>query len=144
MRYIFKVSGVPPVSLNKIYAGIHWSDRKKYKDDWREAMCGWHFHKDQKGNLNASNPVRFTEPVHIAYLFRQKKPMDSSNLAFMVKLIEDSLSIDQVIQDDTPKYVLSTWMVPIFAHDNSVTVVISTQDETPLTYAELLLTEPDE
>lgn len=138
MKYVFKVNGVPQVSLNALYKGIHWSERKKYKDEWREAFCGWHFWKNERGQLDARTPVRFTTPVHIVYVFKQKYPMDSSNLAFMVKLIEDSLATDKVIEEDSIKCVLSTWMIPVRSDENSVTVTMYTEDEPTPRYSELL------
>lgn len=119
MQYVIRVNDIPQVSLNQIYKGIHWNERKRYKDQWREAFTGWH---DEK----------FTTPVHITYVFEQKYVMDSSNLAFMVKLIEDALVQDQVIQDDSPAHVLSSHMIPLKAKRNAVTVFIT--DEEPLSY----------
>lgn len=119
------------VSLNVIYKGIHWKDRKTYKDNWRQAFRDWEEH------------VYFENPVHISYVFLMKYPMDSSNLAFMVKLIEDALTFDKdepylryCIKDDSPKYVLSTTMIPVKSKENSVIVHI-TDEERP-SYAELL------
>lgn len=119
MQYVVRVNDIPQVSLNQIYKGIHWDARRRYKDEWRAAFTGWHTQK-------------FTTPVHITYVFEQKYVMDSSNLAFMVKLIEDSLVEDQVIQNDDPNFVLSTHMIPVKSKRNSVTVFIT--DEEPLSY----------
>ena len=143
MKYIFSVSGIVPISLNKIYAGVHWDQRSKWKNEWRAAFTGWHFWQRPDGTYNAERPVRFESPVEITYLFRMKKPMDSTNLAFMCKLIEDSLSQDQVIEDDTPKYVRSSKFIPVQGKENSVTVIVQTLDEPPMTYEEILALEPE-
>lgn len=141
MQYQFRVTDIPMVSFNKVYQGIHWSQRKGYKDVWREAFRGWHFLEKSPGVLDSQKPVRFEGPVYISYLFEQKYPMDSSNLAFMVKLIEDSLVEDQVIVGDDFKWVLSTTMIPVKAKVDAVTVFIT--DEKYPTYSELLALVPN-
>lgn len=137
MKYKFRVNGIPQVSLNKVYKGIHWSERKGIKDEWRGAFCGWHFHEKKDGTLDATRPIAFEFPVHIGYIFEQKYPMDSSNLGFMVKLIEDSLVTDQVIQGDELKFVLSTRMIPIKGKNDAVTVFLTDENDLPA-YDELL------
>ena len=58
----------------------------------------------------ASKPKKYTGlfPVVIYYHFRLKGPLlDSTNLAYMVKLVEDGLVHNEVIPDDSQKYVKS-------------------------------------
>lgn len=113
--YSFIVSDLKPVSLNEIYKGIHWSKRKEYRDLWHTAFR--HIHKGKS----------FTEPVWIYYAFGMKNPMDSTNLAFMEKLIEDALVQDGVIMKDDPRFVRFTGAIPIQASENCVLVHIRTR-----------------
>ena len=63
--------------------------------------------------------------------------MDSTNLAFMAKLIEDSLVEDGVLLDDSSKFVLATQLIPI--QDNKENwVFVHINDEDSLTYSGLL------
>lgn len=114
-EYSFIVGDIRPVSLNEIYKGIHWSKRKEYKEEWRAAFMGIH------------NGAKFDKPVWVYYAFGMKNPMDSSNLAFMEKLIEDSLVKDGVMADDTPKFVRCTIGLPLRASENSVLVHLRTK-----------------
>lgn len=73
----------------------------------------------------------------MSYVFALKKPMDSTNLAFMAKLIEDSLVEDGVLLDDSSKFVLATQLIPI--QDNKENwVFVHINDEDSLTYSGLL------
>lgn len=85
------------ISLNKIYAGVHWTVRSRHKDAFRGAVM-------------ASKPKKYTGlfPVIIYYHFRlQGKLLDSTNLSYMAKLVEDGLVHNGVIPDDSQKYVKS-------------------------------------
>lgn len=126
MIYAFKSRNIVPVSLNQLYKGIHWADRVKYKDQWRAEFSYGH---DKK--------YHFEKPVHVAYVFGMKKPMDCSNLAFMIKLIEDSLTQAKVIQDDTPKYVHAITSISFYHPENLVLVYITDEGALP-TYTELI------
>lgn len=83
------------VSLNKIYAGIHFRTRSKHKEMYYLAT------------LSAKpKPYTGTFPVHMHYHFRlHGKPLDISNHAYMQKMVEDSLVHLGVLPDDTPQYV---------------------------------------
>lgn len=84
------------ISTNKIYAGIHWGQRKSIKDriyDTAERFC---------------RPIQAIEsyPVEISYRFIfGTRPLDTLNTAYMAKMFEDSLRALGVIKDDTPRYV---------------------------------------
>jgi len=74
------------ISLNKWYAGEHWSFRKKIKDLYK--LCF-------KGN--------FREPCEVEYDFEfRSHPLDCTNCVAMVKMIEDCL-----FQSDGPNIVKS-------------------------------------
>jgi hypothetical protein len=82
-------------SLNKIYAGMHYSKRKRNADEAHlivKMAC--------KGIKSVSNPVSLTfTPYHNSRLY------DCSNYAYTCKLIEDGLVQAGVLVDDTNKYV---------------------------------------
>lgn len=84
------------VSLNRIYAGIHFRERSAHKDAYRLAvMCA-------KGLKSYEGPF----PVHVHYHFRLAGPkLDISNHAYMVKLLEDGLVANGVLPDDDQRYV---------------------------------------
>ena len=84
------IYNLPKHSLNKIYAGVHWIERKKDKDTYSIII------KNQfKEVLSKENEYR------VAYEFNFKnKPLDISNCVYMLKLIEDIL-----FEDDTYKIV---------------------------------------
>lgn len=83
------------VSLNKIYAGVHFRVRSKHKEAYREAV--W-----------ASQPPKWegSYPVACHYHFRLSgSRLDVSNHAYMVKMVEDGLVANEVLPDDDQKYV---------------------------------------
>lgn len=90
-----KISLNGRVSLNQIYSGIHFSKRNNLKNLWLASV--------QK----IVKKERVTKyPVKIRMVFYQGgKLYDSSNCAFMGKMIEDALVKTKVLKDDTPKYV---------------------------------------
>lgn len=82
------------VSSNTIYAGKHWTFRKKLKDDYL-------FLTNKFKELQPYN-----EKINIDFKFYFKsRALDSSNCSFMVKMIEDCLTHYKVIKDDTIKYI---------------------------------------
>lgn len=76
---IITLKDLPKISLNQWYSGNHWSKRKEIKDLYRLII------KNQfKSILSKDNYYQ------VYYDFRFKnKPLDASNCAAMVKLIED-------------------------------------------------------
>ena len=89
-----KVPYIGP-SLNSIYAGIHWSKRKKHADAAHMAVkvsC--------KGINCFSKPVLLDfQPLH------RGRGYDVSNYAYTVKLLEDGLVQCGILEDDTNKFV---------------------------------------
>ena len=82
------------ISTNSIYSGTHWTKRSQQKQLYRHSLC---YIKPEKV---------FSYPVTIDYLFTFKsRPLDTTNCAYMAKLIEDSLVHNKVLDDDSPKYV---------------------------------------
>lgn len=83
------------VSLNKIYAGVHWRKRR----EWAEVM---HWMVLSARILPYDGPF----PVDCRYhFFLHGKQLDSSNCAFLAKLVEDGLVHAKVIPDDSRQYV---------------------------------------
>lgn len=106
------------LSLNKIYAGVHWQKRQEYTDEWHLAV-------------QVSKPKRSTVyvggfPADCHYHFRLPgMKMDISNHAFMVKLIEDGLVRCGVLPDDTQKTVASITITAEQSDANEVVVTIT-------------------
>ncbi len=85
------------ISLNKIYAGIHFRQRSQHKDDYHFAVM-------------SASPKPYTGdfPVHVHYHFKlHGNQLDISNHAYMQKMVEDGLVACGVIPDDNQKYVAS-------------------------------------
>lgn len=82
--------GLPKHSLNEIYAGKHWSKRKRIKDSYkliiRSQFKKW-LPKDEKYR------------VYYEFYFK-RSPLDVSNTVYMLKLIEDV-----IFEDDSYKIV---------------------------------------
>lgn len=81
------------VSLNKIYAGMHWTTRARLATLYHNCLLGI--------------PVTvFTKPVVCTYTFTWKtRSLDASNQVFMVKMLEDGLVKIGCFPDDTNVYV---------------------------------------
>lgn len=98
IRYTIPLKGLK-VSTNKIYGGIHWTERKSIKDSihgYAVAFC---------------RPVKIVQsyPVEISYKFTfATRSLDTLNTAFMAKCFEDSFRSIGILKDDSPKYVTKT------------------------------------
>ena len=82
------------VSSNKIYAGMHWTARKRLKDNY----------------LMITSPFKrmcpIDEKVDLDFKFYfTKNVLDSSNCSFLAKMLEDCLVHHGVLKDDSIKYV---------------------------------------
>lgn len=86
------------ISTNRIYSGLHWSERNRLKDLYHAHLLPWRLSRPE---------LKF--PVKITYTFVwSKRPLDSTNQTFMIKMLEDGLVKIGILPDDTPKYVKST------------------------------------
>ena len=78
------LKGLPKVSFNQLYAGKHWSYRKTIKDQYHtiiKSQCKKVFTK--------------TAAYTCTYEFTfQSRPLDASNCAAMIKMIEDIIFED--------------------------------------------------
>lgn len=81
-------------SLNDIYAGKHWSLRKKDADYWRYSV--WHALQEQ-----GIRKKIISKPVTITFSWCDR--LDVDNHAYMGKLIVDALK-GYLLQDDSKKY----------------------------------------
>jgi len=99
------------ISLNRIYAGVHWTKRKAWADSYHLAVLV----AARQSQISAfSGPF----PCRVEYRFKLKgKPLDASNLAFCAKLVEDGLVQCGIIPDDSPQYVKSVTLVTAKGED---------------------------
>lgn len=93
LRIPLKVTG--EYGMNKIYAGVHWSKRKKQAEE---------IHALVRCELQRQKIPRkpFEKPVEI--IFKYNSRLDVSNHGYLSKLIEDALK-GYLIVDDSRKYV---------------------------------------
>ena len=107
-------------SLNSIYAGAHWSKRKRQADEAHLAV-----------KIAAKGVAMFDNPVMVTYQPMIKgRAYDISNYAYSLKLIEDGLVRAGVLKDDTNAYVKAiTIKEPIKVKAESSMVVIITEVE---------------
>lgn len=93
------------ISLNRIYAGVHWTKRKAWADSYHLAVLV----AARQSQISAfSGPF----PCRVEYRFKLRgKTPDASNLAFMQKLTEDGLVACGVLPDDSPQYVEAVTLV---------------------------------
>ena len=117
---IITVPIVNKVSLNKIYGGVHWSTRKKHKEEYLNTI-----HMLQP-------PVCDLEyPVTVIYHYKFKgRMLDSTNCSYITKLVEDALVTCGVFPDDSPHYIASTINVP-GQGNNEIDIIITPAYELP-------------
>lgn len=91
----FSVTIPEKISLNKIYAGVHFRERMRHKEEYQWAV------------LEAKVPVwEGGFPVHIHYHFKLTgSRLDIDNHAYMEKMIADALVANGVLPDDTQEYI---------------------------------------
>ncbi len=80
------------VSLNTLYAGKHWTFRKKTKDEYKKIVEAELAHYDHHFAESMS--------IHIRYNTRA----DVDNLVLVSKFTADTLVANGWIADDSPKY----------------------------------------
>lgn len=82
----------PPPSLNKLYAGKHWSYRKKAKDDYKKEIV---------------RELEKLQPFTAEYIFMDihyNSRYDVDNAILVSKFVADTLRERGIIADDNPKY----------------------------------------
>ena len=76
---IILLKDLPKISLNKWYAGMHWTKRKKIKDNYTQIVSS-----------QFSKILSKDRTYQVEYHFTFKsRPLDASNCVAMVKMIED-------------------------------------------------------
>lgn len=93
------VAGRKKLSLNKIYAGVHWAVRSKQKDQVRAMV-----------KISTCCIKPFETPVTLTFRATMGKgsvTWDISNHGYLVKLVEDGFVKQGIIEDDTQKFVRS-------------------------------------
>lgn len=83
------------VSLNRIYAGIHFRERSAHKDEYYLSVL-------------SANPQPYAGPFPAAFHYHFRlhgSKLDISNHAYMLKMVEDALVACGVIPADDQKYV---------------------------------------
>lgn len=110
------------VSTNKIYAGMHHSQRTLTKNSYK--LC-------VGSALNKNGRPKITLfPVVLVMRFTfedQEHQFDSSNCSFMGKCIEDSLVWNKVLPGDSPKYVDYVTYKSILGEEEMIEVWIETE-----------------
>jgi len=71
---MIRIKNLPKISLNKWYAGTHWTARKKIKDAYKKLIK----HKVEDGEYD----------VEYTFYFKSR-PLDATNTIAMAKMIED-------------------------------------------------------
>ncbi len=90
-----KIENIIKVSSNKIYAGAHWRERSKLKENYLWLT---------KSPFKKLKPVSGKVDLDFQFFFASRA-LDSSNLGYMAKMIEDCLVTYGILQDDSIKYV---------------------------------------
>src|SRR5210317_513625 len=82
---------LPKVSLNKWYAGMHWTKRKKLKDNYTVLVRSQFSQQLPPNTYNTEYNFTF-----------KSRPLDASNCVAMVKMVEDI-----IFESDSYKVVKS-------------------------------------
>ena len=98
------------VSTNTIYAGVHWSKRKEMADLYHMAMLPYRRKK-------------IPTPCELYFFFTFKKAaLDCSNCSYMVKLFEDAMVLNEMIPDDSIRYVQKIHIESAKGVEDAVTI----------------------
>lgn len=97
-QIIFEWEGVD-ISLNKFFAGKHWTIRNKIKDQ---------FHILFGGLLNKK--YKKVDKYHVSLVYNSR--LDPTNTIILIKIAEDYLRHIDVLTDDTKKYCKQVTITP--------------------------------
>lgn len=112
-RVIVSMKIPKKISTNKIYEGVHWSQRAKDKD-----LFLWEF-LTIAGKIPTINACELT----FDYEFKSR-PLDCDNCSYMSKLLIDCLRHYNKIKDDTPDYVKSIKITSKKGDEDNVRITI--------------------
>lgn len=105
--------GLPKISLNKFYSGIHWSKRMKVKNEFGLIIKSQH-----KGVFGKK--LSYTV---IYYFYFKSRPLDTDNCSAMIKLINDWL-----FEDDTYLIIPTIVIHSILDKDERVEIIVKKID----------------
>ena len=100
---------LPKISLNKWYAGMHWTKRKKIKDEYTLLV------KSQFNKILSKTNTYNTE-YHFTF---KSRALDASNCVAMVKMIEDI-----IFENDSYKVVKSILITSQKGTEDSVKIKV--------------------
>lgn len=101
------------ISTNKIYEGVHWSQRAKDKD-----LFLWSF-------LAIAKDIPVVDSCDLEFNFEFKnRPLDCDNCSYMAKLLIDCLRHYNKIKDDTPDIVKSVKITSCKGNVDKVKILI--------------------
>lgn len=100
---------LPKISLNKWYAGMHWTKRKKIKDNYTLIV---------KSQFNKKLPKTNTYNTEYHFTFKSRA-LDASNCVAMVKMIEDI-----IFENDSYKIVKSILITSNKGLEDSVKIKV--------------------
>ena len=104
------LTDLPKVSLNKWYAGMHWTKRKKIKDNYTQIV---------RSQFREVLPKDKSYSVEYCFTFKNR-PLDASNCVAMVKMIEDI-----IFEDDSYKVVHSILITSCKGERDSLEINVS-------------------
>ena len=107
MQIILK--DLPKISLNKWYSGMHWTKRKKIKDNYTLIV---------KNQFNKTLPKTNTYNTEYHFTFKSRA-LDASNCVAMVKMIEDI-----IFENDSYKVVKSILITSNKGLEDSVKIKV--------------------
>ena len=106
---------LPKISLNKWYAGMHWTKRKKIKDNYTQIV------RSQFSSLLSRDN---TYKVEYHFTFKSR-PLDASNCVAMVKMIEDI-----IFETDSYKVVTEIVITSSKGLEDKVTIKVKSDKQT--------------
>lgn len=116
MKMRLEIPLVAP-SLNRWYAGCHWTYRQKIAKTWHKAV--WIICKTEKIEPITKFPVKIITRTHT----KTKSQRDASNCITANKLVEDALVLAGIIPNDTPEYVCYHGVYAPIVGDEDKTIV---------------------
>lgn len=84
MIHEITLKNLPKVSLNKFYAGTHWTKRQKLKEQYQLLV---------KSKVKKPFPKTEKYICHYEFTFKSR-PLDASNCSAMIKILEDIIFED--------------------------------------------------
>lgn len=108
-RYVFKWAG-KDISLNKWYSTPHWTVRQKQKDEWHDFFKSMLISREKICNYTIS----------LTYNSR----LDPSNCITMIKLVEDTLQEEGILENDNKKFCKELKITPDLAMKNKCYIIV--------------------